>query len=271
MSVTKQTPSQTGRSSAAANGGDLIRVVIQSPAIWERSDLSRQLSARQGFVLLRCTGSLDSVLADCEKMAPCVLIVDQVLVQTEGLDLDHFGPRVEYGRLIQVLVAGPTRDPGLVEDLLRMGCVGFVTQDIPPAVLKKAVRAVASGEFWADRRATSRIVQQLLSQTGSRSLTRREKQVLWLIGQGMKNRAIAERLYITRDTVRWHIRSIYAKIGVQDRLSAALYAREHLGEGIAVEQQQPSSTESLLVDSLLSGEVGRQPRLLALDSRYRDE
>ncbi len=270
MAVTKQTQSHAGASSVAANGRDLLRVVIQSPALWERSDLGRQLSARQGFVLLRCTGNLDSVLSDCEKMAPCVLLVDQVLVQTEGLDLDHFGPRVEYGRMIQVLVVGPTRDPGLVEDLLRMGCVGFVTQDIPAAVLKKAVRAVASGEFWADRRATSRIVQQLLSQTGSRNLTRREKQVLWLIGQGLKNRAIAERLYITRDTVRWHIRSIYAKIGVQDRLSAALYAREHLGEGIAVEEQT-SSTETLLVDSLLGGEVGRQPRLLALDSRYRDE
>jgi DNA-binding NarL/FixJ family response regulator len=270
MPITKQTPSQPGRETASVNGSDLIRVVVQSPVLWERHDLSRQLSARQGFVLLRCTGSLDSVLADCEKMAPCVLIVDQVLVQTEGLDLDHFGPRVEYGRLIQVIVVGPSRDPGLVEDLLRMGCVGFVTQDIPAAVLKKAVRAVAGGEFWADRLATSRIVQQLLSQSGSRNLTRREKQVLWLIGQGLKNRAIAEQLYITRDTVRWHIRSIYAKIGVQDRLSAALYAREHLGDGIAVEQQ-PSSPESLLVDSLLSREAVRPPRLLALGPRYRDE
>lgn len=271
MPITKQTQPQSGRSSSPANGRDLIRVVVQSPGIWERHDLSRQLSACQGFVLLGCKGNLDTVLADCEKMAPCVLIADQVLVQTEGTDLEHFGPRVEYGRLIQVLVVGPTRDPGLVEDLLRMGCVGFVTQDIPAAVLKKAVRAVAAGEFWADRLATSRIVQQLLSQTGSRNLTRREKQVLWLIGQGMKNRSIAERLYITRDTVRWHIRSIYAKIGVQDRLSAALYAREHLGgEGIAVEQQ-PTSPESLLVDSLLSREAGRQPRLLALESRYRDE
>ena len=269
MPITKQTPSQTGRG-PVANGHDLIRVVVQSSTIWERPDLGRQLSPRQGFVLLRCTGSLDSVVADCERMAPCVLIVDQLLVQTEGQDLDHFGPRVEYGRLIQVLVVGPARDPGVVEDLLRMGCVGFVTQDIPAAVLKKAVRAVAGGEFWADRLATTRIVQQLLSQSGSRNLTRREKQVLWLIGQGLKNRAIAERLYITRDTVRWHIRSVYAKIGVQDRLSAALYAREHLGEGIALEQQ-PSSPESLLVDSLLSREASRQPRFLALESRYRDE
>jgi DNA-binding NarL/FixJ family response regulator len=203
-------------------------------------------------------------------MAPCVLLVDQVLVQTEGFDLEHFGARVEYGRAVQVLVVGPKRDTGLVEDLLRVGCVGFVTQDITPAVLKKAVRVVASGEFWADRRSTSRVVQQLLSQSGSRSLTPREKQVLWLIGQGLKNRAIAERLFITRDTVRWHIRSVYAKIGVHDRLSAAFYAQEHLADGIAV-QQRPPARETLLVDSLLSHEAGQQPRFQSMGSRYRDE
>ena len=147
MSVTKQTQPQAGRSPVAANGGDLIRVVIQSPTIWEPSDLSRQLSARQGFVLLRRTGSLDSVLSDCEKMAPCVLIVDQVLVETEGLDLDHFGTRVDYGRSIQVLVVGPKRDPGLVEDLLRMGCVGFLNRGYDAGRSKKAVKAVAPGEI----------------------------------------------------------------------------------------------------------------------------
>jgi DNA-binding NarL/FixJ family response regulator len=153
---------------------------------------------------------------------------------------------------------------------LRIGCVGFITQDASPTVLKKAVRVVAGGEFWADHRATSRVVQQLLSQSGSRNLTPREKQVLWLIGQGLKNRAIADRLYITRDTVRWHIRSVYSKIGVHDRLSAAFYAQEHLADGIALEPR-PVEQESLLVDSLLSREAGRQPRLNALDSRFRNE
>lgn len=269
MPSEKQTRPQTGRTSDDA-GRDLVRVVVQSPEIWNRKELSRQLSARQGYVLLDRQGSLDEILTACEKMAPCVLIVDQVLMQTEGFDLEHFGARVEYGRSIQVLVVGPKRDAGLVEDLLRIGCVGFVTQDVTPAVLRKAVRAVAGGEFWADRKATSRVVQQLLSQSGSRSLTPREKQVLWLIGQGLKNRAIAERLFITRDTVRWHIRSIYSKIGVHDRLSAALYAQENLGDGIAV-GPKTSSEGSSLVESLLSREAGRQPRLLALDSRYRDE
>jgi DNA-binding NarL/FixJ family response regulator len=171
--------------------------------------------------------------------------------------------------LIQVLIVGPRRDPGLVEDLLRMGCVGFVTEDVSPPVLRKAVRAVVSGEFWADRRATSRVVQQLLSQSSTRTLTPRERQVLWLIGQGLKNRAIAERLYITRDTVRWHIRSIYAKIGVHDRLSAALYAQEHLADGVVVEQDRPE--EALLVDSLVSRDAGLQPRFPRLGSRYQDE
>lgn len=270
MPTEKQIRTQTGRTSDDGAGHDLIRVVIQSPEIWSRKDLSRQLSARQGFVLLDRQGSLDDILTDCEKMAPCVLIVDQVLMQTEGFDLEHFGARVEYGKTIQVLVVGPKRESSVVEDLLRVGCAGFVTPDVPPAVLKKAVRAVAAGEFWADRKATSRVVQQLLSQSGSRSLTPREKQVLWLIGQGLKNRAIAERLYITRDTVRWHIRSIYSKIGVHDRLSAALYAKEHLGEGIGAGPKN-SSQESFFVESLLGREAGRQPRFLALDSRYRDE
>jgi DNA-binding NarL/FixJ family response regulator len=259
-----------GQRAVTVNGRDLIRVVVQSTRIWNRQGLARHFSPRQGFVLLQRTGSFESVLSDCEKMTPCVLVADQVLVQAEGFDLDHFGARVEYGRLIQVLIVGPKRDPGLVEDLLRMGCVGFVTEEISPAVLKKAVRSVVAGEFWADRRATSRVVQQLLSQSGTRNLTPREKQVLWLIGQGLKNRAIAERLYITRDTVRWHIRSIYAKLGVHDRLSAALYAQEHLGDGIVVEPpDQPDGP--LLVDKLLGREAGPQPRFLALDSRYQDE
>ncbi|MEX2301477.1 MAG: response regulator transcription factor [Bryobacterales bacterium] len=270
MLFEKQTRTPAGRSSDPVNGGGLIRVVIQSPEIWGRRDLSRHFSAKQGFVLLEQQGSLDEILTACEKMAPCVLLVDQVLVQTEGLDLDHFGARVEYGRSIQVLVVGPKRDPRLVEDLLRIGCVGFITQDASPAVLKKAVRVVAGGEFWADRRATSRVVQQLLSQSGSRNLTPRERQVLWLIGQGLKNRAIADRLYITRDTVRWHIRSVYSKIGVHDRLSAAFYAQEHLADGIGLELR-PVQQESLLVDSLLTREAGPQPRLHALDSRFRNE
>jgi DNA-binding NarL/FixJ family response regulator len=270
MPSEKQTRAMTAQGAGAANGHDLIRVVIQSPEIWNRKDLNRHLPARQGFVLLERNGGLEDILADCEKMAPCVLVIDQVLMQTDGFDLDHFGARVEFGRAVQVLVVGPKRDPGLVEELLRIGCVGFVTQDVSSAVLKKAVRSVALGEFWADRRVTSRVVQQLLSQSGSRTLTPRERQVLWLIGQGLKNRAIAERLYITRDTVRWHIRSIYSKIGVHDRLSAALYAQEHLGDGIVVGQQS-SSQESLVADSLLSREAGRQPRFLALDARFRDE
>jgi DNA-binding NarL/FixJ family response regulator len=270
MPSEKQTGAPAGRETGAANGHDLVRVVIQSPEIWARKDLNRHLSARQGFVLLERNGGLDGILADCEKMAPCVLVIDQLQIQTDGFDLDHFGARVEFGRSVQVLVVGPKRDPGLVEELLRIGCVGFVTQDVPSAILKKAVRAVSAGEFWADRRVTSRVVQQLLSQSGSRTLTPRERQVLWLIGQGLKNRAIAERLYITRDTVRWHIRSIYSKIGVHDRLSAALYAQEHLGEGLAIGQQS-ASQESLVVESLLSREAGRQPRFLALDSRCRDE
>ena len=230
MTPQKRVPPTVLPSLQDAGSRDYTRVVVHSSKIWERKGLPRCFSPRHGFVLVQQNGTFQSVLSDCEKMAPCVLIVDQVLMEGEPSGLEDLGARVEFGRSIQVLVVGPARTHGVVESLLRVGCVGFVTYDVSLPALRKAVRAVAAGELWADRQSTGRVVQQLLLQSGSRTLTPRETQILRLIGLGYKNRAIADRLYITRDTVRWHIRGIYAKIGVQDRLAAALYARENLGE-----------------------------------------
>jgi len=73
------------------------------------------------------------------------------------------------------------------------------------------------------------MIRDLLSAESPRKLTRREKEILRLVGQGYKNQEIAEQLFISRETVRWHLRSLYPKIGVQDRLSAAFYATETCG------------------------------------------
>jgi DNA-binding CsgD family transcriptional regulator len=76
-------------------------------------------------------------------------------------------------------------------------------------------------------------VRHLLLQQSSLSLTPREKEILWLIGQGLTNREMSDRLYVTRDTVRCHIKNVYGKIGIHDRRGAAAYARKHLAEAYA--------------------------------------
>lgn len=203
-----------------------IRVVVQHGELWERRDLSRYFSPRNGFALLQSTGTADEVLQDCERVAPCVLIASPGLFS--GTDLARLGERVHYGRLVQVITMGDFEDNSAVEHLLRAGCMGFLGDDVAPRVLKKAVRSVAAGELWASRRTVSRLFQHFLVQAGSSKLTNRELSILKLIGQGLTNRAIAERLCISRDTVRWHIRSLYSKTGVKDRLHATVYARKLL-------------------------------------------
>jgi DNA-binding NarL/FixJ family response regulator len=219
-----------------------IQVAVQSALIWDNDKLRGSLSAGAGFVLSQLSGSLDSVLSGCEKLGPCVLVADLKFV--EAANPAEFGARVDFGRAVRVLVVGPKEAPGLVEKLLHIGCRGFLTNDIPPKILLKAIRSVALGEFWADRASTSRVVRHLLLQQLSFSLTPREQEILWLIGQSFTNREISDRLYVTRDTVRCHIKNIYGKIGIHDRRGAAVYARKHLAEVFASKsrpQKDPAS------------------------------
>jgi DNA-binding NarL/FixJ family response regulator len=107
---------------------------------------------------------------------------------------------------------------------LESGCSNYV--------LRKAVRSIAAGELWASRRVVSRLIQDFLLAESLKELSPREHEILTLIGQGYKNREIAERLFISTETVQWHMRGLYAKIGAKDRLSAAVFAAEHAGSSL---------------------------------------
>ncbi len=177
-------------------------------------------------MLVRCAGSMGELVSNCQRLAPCVLMVSEKLV--ESVEAPGFLDAVSGGRSIQVLVVGSRDAPAAVERLLRSGCMGFVPESCSRNLLRRAIRSVAAGEIWASRLLVSRLVRRLLSES-MRRLTRREQQILELIGQGYKNREIADQLKISRETVRWHVRSLYGKIGVDNRLGAVLYAADQMG------------------------------------------
>jgi DNA-binding NarL/FixJ family response regulator len=97
----------------------------------------------------------------------------------------------------------------------------------------KAVKAVAQRELWVDRKLACQVLQESLQQSSQPSVTPRERQILRMITEGKTNRTIADTLHVTRDTVRWHIKSLYNKIGVKDRLSAVFFAREFFGADVS--------------------------------------
>jgi DNA-binding NarL/FixJ family response regulator len=185
----------------------------------------------------------ESILEECRNFLPCVLIVDDDCLSK--VDPILFARKTEHGNLVPVLVLVKEESSTHFMSLLRMGCMGFLRPDSPPWQFRRAVEAVASGELWAPRLLLSQMCRDYLSSEEPCKLTDREEQILALLAQGHKNREIAATLFISRDTVRWHIRAIYAKLGIHDRQSAASYATDRNLKPIA--SALANSTESLAI------------------------
>ena len=233
-----------------------ISVVIGGGSLSRWKGLTRCFSKDQRFILSRCSDEVSEVLSYCQKLIPCVLIVDQFFLQRVAAT--EFSNLVEFGRAIQVLVNLENDDPRSLERLLRLGCMGFLPAGISAATLRRAVRTVVTGELWASRKLISRTLQGLLLGRSPRTLTLREIQILKLIAGGYKNKEIATQLGISHDTVRWHVRTLYGKIGVHDRLSASIfgaqYAAEEWPDAFSLEKKPPEAVRSASLSQRLAGD-----------------
>ena len=114
-----------------------------------------------------------------------------------------------------------------VTDILTAGATGYVLKDARPDDLLAAVRAAADGHVPLDPRVAAALLPAREPQQADQ-LSDREKQVLRLVAAGLANKQIARRLGIAESTVKVHTGNIFRRIGVADRTSAALWAREHL-------------------------------------------
>jgi DNA-binding NarL/FixJ family response regulator len=128
----------------------------------------------------------------------------------------------------QVLVLTSFSDAERIVDALDAGAVGYMLKDAEPDDLIDAVRSVAQG----DSPLHPRVARQLLTARSARrpvdqELTAREREVLWLVRDGLANKQIARRLGISERTVKAHLTSVFATIGVADRTAAALWAERH--------------------------------------------
>ena len=127
-----------------------------------------------------------------------------------------------------------TSDQPLVhERALEFGVRGVLALEQPAAMLVKAIEKVQAGEIWLDRVRTAGLLQSVArarrdpEQEQIASLTRREFEIVQLVGEGMRNGQIAERLFISPATVRNHITSILDKLDLSDRFDLAVYAFRH--------------------------------------------
>ena len=134
---------------------------------------------------------------------------------------------------IKVLVLTTFGDDEWVFDAIRSGADGYLLKGTPRDELIRAVEGTASGQTHIDPNVAGKILSHVASSPGDRdttvaeALSDRELDVLKLLAEGHTNAEIAERLYLTRGTVRNYVSAILAKLGVEDRTQAAILAVRH--------------------------------------------
>jgi len=129
-----------------------------------------------------------------------------------------------------VILTASIQEEQLLE-ALRLGVRGVVLKEMAPALLVQCVRKVHSGGQWIERDSARRALEKILErQAGARALgeflTSREAQIVTLIAKGMRNKEIAEKLFISEGTVKIHLHNIYEKLGVDGRLALMRYTQE---------------------------------------------
>lgn len=178
-------------------------------------------------------GSAEEALQLAIEQRPDVLLVDIDLPGMDGVGLvRELAPRLPETRIVMLTVS--SADHHLV-DAMRYGACGYLTKDLAPEALLRAVRSAHAGELAMPRRMAARLVRRLVeSSRGSRAaddpmlatLSGREVEVLRLLGEGLTDRQIGEALTISGRTVETHVSSILHKLGVRNRAEAAQRLRD---------------------------------------------
>ncbi len=185
------------------------------------------------------------IVGEAENREECFELVKREQADIILLDLDlrgevslDFLPQlIPLTKGAKVMLLTGSRDPELHRRGIRLGARGLVLKDHASESLVKAIRKVHVGEMWLDRAMMVEVLSEMTRAIEAKeknpeaakiaSLSPREREVIALIGEGLKNKQIANRLFISETTVRHHLGSIFSKLGVSDRLELVIYAYRH--------------------------------------------
>ena len=224
---------------------DDIRVIVVDDQAIVREGLVTVLSLLPDIEVLGQAADGAAAVALVGRLLPDVVLMDLRMPVLGGLEATRqiVAAHPEIGILILTTFA----DEASVVDVLRAGAKGFLTKDADRAEVAAAVRAVAQGHTTLGADAGSALFGAARSGPDSGvegdlparaevagndlatrfALTRREFEVLDLIGEGLSNAEIAAKLFVGVATVKTHINSIFAKLGVRDRAQAIALVRSH--------------------------------------------
>lgn len=174
-------------------------------------------------VVARCVNGQEAMVALLEHR-PAVLVLDLRLPVMDGLAVLRWLREKRLDTRVVVLTAG-LNERDIVE-ALRLGAAGVVLKESAPTELVDCLRAVARGEAWRRPAFLTEALARAEMAPDRVELTDREVEIVRLVGRGLRNKEIAQRLRITEGTVKVHLHRIYEKLAIDGRLALLRWAED---------------------------------------------
>jgi NarL family two-component system response regulator YdfI len=207
-----------------------IKIVVVGDFLIFRSGLKLLLESEDSFKVVGEAADLRDALTVASSSQIDIFLIDAAAIDNGNLDAFQ----TALPRQIPLLVLTSSKQPEKHQKYLELGINGIFSKEKNPEALFKAIRQVSSGDHWFQRNMMVAAIQQLVKEKKSlperlfsyncAALTSREREVLTLICRGMKNKAVADTLFITETTVRHHLTSIFEKLKVNSRLELVVHA-----------------------------------------------
>jgi len=226
-----------------------IRIVLADDHPIVRDGLKKMLSLESDLEVVGEANDGREALEQIQMHEPDILLLDLRMPNLDGLGalqtLQHIN------RKTRVIILTASEDKNEFVQAMKLGCSGIVLKQTAPELIVKSIRKVNDGEIWLDSHTTvggesHTTTRETIGSSGSSTsshssqgkvrerspLSAREREIVGLVAQGYKNKEMAEKMFISEQTVKNHLHNIFDKLGVSDRLELALYAIHkglHLG------------------------------------------
>lgn len=213
-----------------------IRILLIDDHAVIRTGLKMLLESHQGLEVVGEAGDQESALQVAAREQPDIVLLD---LDLDGQNSLQFMPALlAAAQQARVMILTASADVDLQRRAVLLGALGVVQKREAGEVLIKAIENVYAGQVWLDNSIMTGVLAKLSGGDGDATkhgaesgrigmITKREREVITLVGAGLRNKQIADKLFISETTVRHHITSIFNKLEVSNRLSLVMYAYQH--------------------------------------------